>query len=101
MNLNNKGSYNEWHTHPYSIFSGCFYLNVTTPIIFRHPYHEINTFYWNPENIKNWNVVNSGEWKVTPKPNTLLMFPPWLEHKVPLNTENFDRITISFNVQFV
>ena len=31
------------------------------------------------------------------KKNTLLMFPPWLYHKVAMNREDTNRISIAFN----
>ena len=36
--------------------------------------------------------------EVTPKPNMLLIFPSWLEHKVEANLKNDFRISVSFNI---
>ena len=30
----------------------------------------------------------------------MLMFPSWLEHHVPINNSNIERISISWNVMF-
>ena len=100
-NINQKGDSNEYHVHPFSALSGCFYMNANTPIVFEHPYSDITTYYWGHDVIENWNEANSGEWKIEPYPNILLIFPPWLRHKVVMNTEDTDRISISFNTQFV
>ena len=96
-NINQKGHSNETHNHAYSIFSGAFYLTKgeTAPIVFQHPFRDINTYFWNE--IEEWNEVNSGEWSILPEPNRLLIFPAWLWHKVSMNEENIDRITFSFN----
>ena len=46
ININPKGSSNEWHEHPHSVLSGSFYVKVNTPIVFRHPYSDINNYFW-------------------------------------------------------
>jgi len=97
ININGKGALNEIHQHHYSILSGAFYLRGEAPIAFRHPYRDINTYFWDRDIIENWNVVNSGIFTVAPKMNSLLVFPAWVEHKVLMNKEETDRITISFN----
>ena len=46
-----------------------------------------------------WNPRNPGQWGITPKKNMLVIFPAWAPHKVEINKENFNRISISFNTQ--
>ena len=99
ININQKGQSNGYHDHPFSLFSGAFYFNVETPIVFRHPYADISLYYWNEDVIEKWNPANSGTWFFTPEPNFLIIFPAWLQHKVVINTEDSDRISISFNLQ--
>jgi len=100
ININQKGNANEWHVHQNAALSGAFYINVTSPIVFEHPYQHITPFYWNKNNVQNWNVYNSTIWSIMPEPNILLLFPAWLKHKVHVNEEDIDRITISFNTVF-
>ena len=69
--------------------------------MFRHPYEEISSYYWNTEFVETFNNINADQWAVTPKKNTLLMFPPWLYHKVAVNEEDTNRISIAFNTVFV
>jgi uncharacterized protein (TIGR02466 family) len=99
VNINQKGHSNVFHNHPYVILSGAFYLTKvkTAPIVFQHPYPVIDTYFWNESIIEEWNISNSGEWSVISEPNTLLVFPPWVQHNVSMNKENIDRITFSFN----
>ena len=98
ININGKGHSNEYHIHAKTTISGCFYLSDSNfPIRFKHPYEEMNTYYWDEEFIGSFNNFNSGQWSITPKKNTLLMFPPWLYHKVVMNEEDSDRISIAFN----
>ena len=101
VNINQKGHSNGYHNHPYSSLSGAFYLTEgeTAPIVFRHPNEDINTYFWHNSIIEEWNNVNSGLWRIHPKPNTLLIFPPWLKHKVDMNEEDTDRISFSFNTE--
>ena len=98
ININGKGHSNEYHIHAKTTISGCFYLTDSKfPIMFKHPYEEISTYYWDEEFIESFNNFNAGQWSVTPKKNTLLMFPPWLYHKVAMNREDTNRISIAFN----
>ena len=97
ININPKGGSNDFHDHPGSCFSGAFYLKGEAPIIFQHPYKDITTYFWKESIIEKWNSANSGQWRYKPEPNVLLLFPGWLEHKVLMNSEETDRISISFN----
>ena len=99
-NINQKGHSNEYHIHPSTCLSGTFYLRGNAPIVFQHPFRDINTYFWSESIIEEWNEVTSGEWKIFPEPNSLLIFPPWVWHKVLMNEEDTDRISLSFNTQF-
>ena len=99
VNINQKGHSNEIHDHPHAIFSGAFYLTngETGTINFEHPFKDINVYYWQGSIIEQWNAINSSKFSLPPKPNQLLAFPAWLQHKVSMNKEDIDRITCSFN----
>ena len=98
ININGKGHLNELHQHHFSIFSGAYYLiTCDTPLAFRHPFRDINTYFWDPAIIEEFNQATSGIWTVNPAPNSIIMFPAWVEHKVLMNNEDSDRISISFN----
>jgi len=102
ININKKDHFNELHQHHFSILSGAYYLNsCDIPIVFRHPFKDINTYFWDSAIIEEYNQASSGMWTVTPSPNTLLIFPAWIEHKVLPNAKNGDRISISFNTTLV
>ena len=101
ININGRGHLNEYHIHAKAALSGVFYLTDSKfPIMFKHPYEEMNTYYWDVEFVEIFNNLNSGQWSVYPKKNTLLVFPPWLYHKVEMNQENSNRISLSFNTIF-
>lgn len=97
ININEKGHLNELHHHPHSILSGAFYLRGNAPIVFKHPFPHINTYFWDQSIIEEWNGITSSMWTIEPSPNLLLLFPSWVEHKVHYNKENTDRISLSFN----
>ena len=102
ININGKGHSNEFHVHPMSAISGTFYLKDSIfPIKFKHPYEEIAPYYWDGKYIETYNALNAGQWSITPKKNTIIMFPPWLYHKVMMNEKEADRISIAFNTEFV
>ena len=105
VNINQKGHSNVFHSHPSAILTGAFYLTKTrhTPIVFRHSY-DCDHMYphkWYPLVIEEWNETNRTDWLITPEPNTLLIFPPWVKHKVLVNEEDIDRISISFNTEVI
>ena len=97
VNINQKGHSNEFHVHPHCILSGVFYLRGNAQLVFQHPYADISTYFWDDSIIEKWNAANSGLWRIEPEPNMLLIFPPWVYHKVSMNKEDTDRISFSFN----
>ena len=101
ININGKGHANEFHIHSGAAISGTFYITDSNfPIKFKHPYEEISHYYWNEKVIDKFNNSNAGQWNIKPEKNTLLMFPPWLYHKVVMNNDDIDRISIAFNTEF-
>ena len=42
-----------------------------------------------------WNCVKKAQ-NITE--GDLIIFPSWLEHDVPVNTSEFDRLSLSFNI---
>jgi uncharacterized protein (TIGR02466 family) len=101
ININQKGHSNNYHDHPFACLSGAFYLTKSKiPIVFGHPFRDITTYFWDVSMIEEWNEANSGQWLIEPEPNKLLIFPSWLQHKVSMNKEDIDRISLSFNTIF-
>lgn len=102
INVNDKYSYNLKHTHPRSLFSGVYYVQVpegnSGDIVFYRENYMLN--YIPPYIVKDWNNINSSTISIKPKVGMLLIFPSWLEHSVTTNLTNQDRISISFNTQF-
>jgi len=99
VNVNGPGSYNERHSHdPHrgTFLSGVFYVKCpegSGNIRFFDPRPHIQSapdmMYYNEGN----NYMYFGA-----IPNTLIMFPGWLEHEVEVNKSTEERISISFNI---
>ena len=101
LNINEKYHYNEWHHHPMSTLSGVFYIKhdcsaENGDFVFKNPY-SYATFHWPIGLVKDFNKITSCFINYIPKPNMLLIFPAWLEHKVEMNLKNDSRISLSFD----
>ena len=103
VNINEKHHYNDWHVHPGSALSGVFYIKhdgskENGDIVFKRS----NSLYfslshWPGGLIKTLNEVTAEIINIKPRPNMLLIFPAWLEHKVEMNLKDDNRISLSFN----
>ena len=103
VNINKKHHYNEWHIHPLATLSGTFYIKhdgsvENGSIEFKHPSHiSMIDVHWPVGLVEKHNFITTPYIKFTPKPNMLLIFPSWLEHKVDINLKDEPRITAGFN----
>jgi uncharacterized protein (TIGR02466 family) len=98
FNINRKYNYNISHMHPCSYYSAVLYLKV--------PENSGNIVFYRPDDLRktvSFKKVldhNIGEFVVTPKPNTLLIFPSFMTHYVEQNLtddEDDTRISVAFN----
>ena len=95
-NIQRKGNYIFKHTHANNVFSGAFYLN-------EHDNFPAIQFHRPPNDnlqlqVENDNEFNRGKLFFPPKKDLLVIFPSWLEHDVPVNTSEVDRLSLSFNI---
>ena len=103
VNINEKHHYNDWHVHPGSALSGVFYIKhdgskENGDIVFKRSnglYFSLS--HWPGGLVKTLNEVTAEIINIEPKPNMLLIFPAWLEHKVEMNLKDDNRISLSFN----
>tara|TARA_B100002019_G_scaffold103812_1_gene89330 strand:+ start:1402 stop:1959 length:558 start_codon:yes stop_codon:yes gene_type:complete len=99
VNINKPGSWNKRHIHdPHdgTFLSGVFYVVVpenSGSINFYDPRPHIQTSL----DMKYFSGID-GCISYNPKPNSMLIFPSWLEHDVSQNNSQEDRITIAFNL---
>lgn len=93
-NKNSKNQSHHTHIHPNSIASGVFYfkINKLPPIRFKN--NKINTF---GMEVTEQNNFNSFEFYLPANDGELIIFPSDLEHSVPVNNSDEERISLSFN----
>ena len=99
INENPKNAYNSLHNHPNSHISGVYYLEVpkySGSIYFQDPNLTFNHIYslFNDTHLQE--TVNVPSFK-----SLFLLFPSNLLHGVSVNTSDFSRISISFNLALI
>ena len=95
LNKNPKGSSHHEHCHPNSIVSGVFYFKQNPklpPIQFSKTLQYSMTLH-----TKKYNNLNSHTFYLPCTDGELVMFPSDLNHNVPTNTSDEERISMSFN----
>lgn len=95
FNYGLKNSYQEYHIHTGSHFSGVYFINVPEDcgtLVFKK---NINMMEY-PE-IETPSEHNCGTVQILPKENELILFNSNLEHMVTQNITDTPRITMSFN----
>ena len=90
------GSIHPPHTHANSILSGIYYLKTTdntSGTQFFDPRHQAKVMIPRRD---NQNMSNSHVYQINSETGRGVIFPSWLQHWVPSNTD--ERVTISWNV---
>lgn len=98
INKNNKYHFNNIHVHPGSSFSGVYYLNVPKKngelVFLENDMYTMNYLS---------DFIDSNEFRsmynITPKKNMFLIFPSSFSHMVKPHYEDFNRISVSFNIR--
>ena len=99
-----KNGFHSIHNHPHSSFSGCFYLacsDNTSPLLIHNPTMPLRMhepFIIDPT---NYTAFTAPSLTITPKVNTMFVWPSWLSHSVPKMKTNEERISIAFNVDYL
>jgi uncharacterized protein (TIGR02466 family) len=100
-----KGSYHPLHAHSGSLVSGLLYLTDCpdgAPIIFKDPRDYYKYISYEPIWGRNRDTYSLfPEYVVKPEKGMLLFFPSWLEHEVPKQNSDKDRVTLVFNLDAV
>jgi len=88
------------HKHKNAILSGCYYFEPThdVPLTVSSPLENHDNYDFSSR--KYMNPFNSNEWCLPTDGNTLIMFPAWLQHRVPLNETKKTRYSIAWNAWF-
>lgn len=100
-NIYPQGARNSQHMHPNNFLSGTYYVKVpkgSADINFHDP-RPAATLLMPPFDIKR--TQHMGNVRVVPSAaGRLVLFPAWLEHSVPANAQEDERISVSFNIMF-
>ena len=97
INKNKKNNFNNPHIHPFSNFSGIYYLTVPKKdgelVFLENDKRSMNdlSFFIDSEEFYS-------EHYVIPKKGMFLLFPSSLSHMVRPHSENVDRISVAFNI---
>jgi len=95
MTLTKKGGYAHTHVHGDADISGVFYVRTNGK--------DGSIFFETPNKVsRNSFAFRHFQQRVTYPPSVgkLILFPGWLEHGVETNTEDYDRVSVSFNLVF-
>ena len=105
ININSRNSTNGLHVHPFSFFSGVYYVKcdpeLHSGISFETPLKVKDTLWTSdivPNENQEFNSFTARTWTYPPELGKLLIFPSWLEHCVGDNNTDDIRVSISFNV---
>lgn len=90
------------HIHPLSVISGTYYVQTPkncSSIKFEDP--RMESFMASPPRKHNAKVHNQRYHSVEPKEGSVVLFESWTRHEVPHNNAGKERISISFNYDWM
>lgn len=98
FNVNPPGTYNIIHTHPGSVLSGVYYIDVPAENMGNiRFYREDAAEYYIPSDSVGSSNFTGLSVEYPPRTKMLLLFPGWLKHSVQGNMSNENRISMAFN----
>ncbi len=102
VNIMGQGCHHGSHLHPLSTISGTYYVRVprgSGSIKFEDP--RLPMMMASPPRRTKASIANRRFVEVVPKPGTVVLFESWLKHEVPANLSEQERISVSFNYDWV
>lgn len=99
-NISAPGATHKAHTHPNNYLSGVYYLQAdegARQITFDDPRAQLNVI--NPV-VRETTAENAAQIHLGIAEGMLVLFPAWLQHSVPENRSQRNRISIAFNLMF-
>lgn len=102
LNIMGKGSHHSFHLHPLSAISGTFYLQVPRDSgAFKVEDPRIAAFMASPPRKPSARLANRRFHDIAPEAGELILFESWLKHEVVANRSTRERISVSFNYDWV
>jgi uncharacterized protein (TIGR02466 family) len=90
------------HLHPLSVISGTYYVQTpknSSAIKFEDP--RLDSFMASPPRRHDAKTANQRHHSLQPQEGHVVLFESWLRHEVPANQSDKERISISFNYDWV
>jgi uncharacterized protein (TIGR02466 family) len=102
VNIMPSGTTHSGHIHPLSVISGTYYVKVpkdSSAIKFEDP--RLERMMAAPPKLDGVKPRNQQFVNLEPRPGQVALWESWLRHEVPPNPSREDRISISFNYDWV
>lgn len=99
-NIHPAGTVNSRHHHPNNYLSGVYYVAIpdgTGKIEFSDPRTRANMI---QPPVQKFNKYAGDRIILDVQEGRFILFPAWLDHAVPMNRSNGERVSIAFNVMF-
>lgn len=102
VNIMEKHCHHSFHLHPLSAISGTFYLQTPKGSgKFKMEDPRLGLFMGSPPRKANAREENRRFAEFAPTPGSLVLFESWLKHEVAANRSHEERISVSFNYDWV
>lgn len=102
INIMPADTHHTMHIHPLSVISGTYYVQTPkncSAIKFEDP--RMCSFMATPPRKTDAKIANQRFHSLSPEEGNLILFESWLRHEVPRNESKKERISISFNYDWV
>ncbi len=102
INIMGKGCYHASHLHPLSTVSGTYYVRVPkggSAIKFEDP--RLPMMMASPPRRAKARLENRRFVEVAPRAGNVVLFESWLKHEVPVHQAEDERVSISFNYDWI
>jgi len=102
INIMPKGTLHTMHIHPLSVISGTYYIQTPkncSAIKFEDP--RMVGFMASPPRRTTAQERNQRFVELQPQAGSLVLFESWMRHEVPQNQSDDERISISFNYDWI
>jgi uncharacterized protein (TIGR02466 family) len=95
VNIMGRHCHHSFHLHPLSVVSGTYYVEVPRGSgAFKMEDPRLSCFMGRP-------CSENPFWTFEPRPGGLVLFESWLRHEVPANRSERERVSVSFNYDWI
>jgi uncharacterized protein (TIGR02466 family) len=102
INVMGEGCHHSFHLHPLSTVSGTFYLQVPPGSgTFKIEDPRLPAFMASPPRKAGAKAANRRFFEIAPSAGELVLFESWLKHEVVANHGKRERISVSFNYDWM